>query len=197
MHLIGLTGGIATGKSTVARMLAARGATVIDADELAREVVRPGEPALVDIVARFGADVVNPDGTLDRAKLAGIVFADASARRDLEHITHPRITGLMQSRIADALARDALLIVVDVPLLFEGERDDVFEGTLVVYAPRDVQIQRIMSRDSLSREAAEQRLDAQLPVDEKRKRATWVIDNSGDVAETERRVAAWWAEEVD
>ncbi len=104
MRLIGLTGGIATGKSTVARMLGAHGATVIDADELAREVVRPGTPAFDLVVGRFGPGVVQADGTLDRARLGAIVFADAAARRDLEHITHARIIELMQERIAAALA---------------------------------------------------------------------------------------------
>lgn len=196
MRLIGLTGGIASGKSEVAHMLAARGATVIDADELAREVVAPGTPGLARIVERFGADMLRDDGTLDRSRLAAVVFADPEARRDLERITHPRITELMQQRIADAFARDAHLVVVDVPLLFEGRRDDLFEATLLVYAPREVQLERLMSRDGFSREEAEQRLGAQLPIDDKRERATWVIDNSGDLDDTERQIASWWAEEI-
>ena len=196
MRLIGLTGGIATGKSEVARMLAARGATIIDADELAREVVRPGQPALAQIVERFGAEMLNADGTLDRTRLAQVVFAHPQARRQLEHITHARIGELIQQRIAAAFAHDAQLVVVDIPLLFESRRDDVFEGTLLVYAPRDVQLQRLMSRDGLSREDAEQRLEAQLPIEEKRSKATWVIDNSGELADTEQQLAAWWAEEI-
>jgi dephospho-CoA kinase len=196
MRLIGLTGGIATGKSEVARMLAARGATIIDADELAREVVRPGQPALAQIVERFGAQMLNDDGTLDRTGLAKVVFADPQARADLERITHGRIGELIQQRIAAAFAHDAHLVVVDIPLLFESRRADMFEGTLLVYAPRDVQLQRLMSRDGITREGAEQRLEAQLPIDEKRARATWVIDNGGDVADTEQQLGAWWAEEI-
>jgi dephospho-CoA kinase len=196
MRLIGLTGGIATGKSEVARMLAARGATIIDADELAREVVRPGQPALAQIVERFGAQMLNDDGTLDRTGLAKVVFADPEARVELERITHARIGELIQQRIAAAFAHDAHLVVVDIPLLFEGRRDDMFEGTLLVYAPRDVQLQRLMSRDGISLEEAEQRIVAQLPIDEKRARATWVIDNGGDVADTEQQLAGWWAEEI-
>jgi dephospho-CoA kinase len=196
MRLIGLTGGIATGKSEVARMLAAHGATIIDADELAREVVRPGQPALAQIVERFGVQMLNDDGTLDRTGLAKVVFADPQARADLERITHARIGELIQQGIAAAFARDAHLVVVDIPLLFEGRRDDMFEGTLLVYAPRDVQLRRLMSRDGIGREEAEQRLGAQLPIDEKRARATWVIDNSGAVADTEQQLAAWWAEEI-
>ncbi len=193
MRLIGLTGGIATGKSSVDTMLAARGATVIDADALAREAVLPGEPTLERVVQRFGADILLPDGTMDRQKLGAIVFADAKARYDLERITHPRIIELSQQRIAAGLASDAPLVSVDIPLLYEGERNSTFPGVLVVYAPPDVQIRRLRERNGLDETAARQRLDAQLPIDEKRRRATWVIDNSGDLDETERQVDAWWA----
>jgi dephospho-CoA kinase len=193
MRLIGLTGGIATGKSSVDRMLAARGATVIDADALAREAVLPGEPTLERVVQRFGADILLPDGTLDRQKLGAIVFADPKARYDLERITHPRIIELSQQRIAAGLASDAPLVSVDIPLLYEGERESTFPGVLVVYAPREVQIRRLKERNGLDETAAQQRLDAQLPIDEKRRRATWVIDNSGDLDATERQVDAWWA----
>ena len=196
MRLIGLTGGIATGKSTVARMLAARGATVIDADELAREAVRPGEPAFDLVVERFGPDVVQADGALDRARLGEIVFDDAAARRDLERITHARIIELMQERIAAALAGEAPLVVVDVPLLFENAREGSFEGVLLVYAPSDVQIRRLRDRNGLDEEAARLRLAAQLPIDEKRGRATWIIDNSGDPDATRRAVDAWWERAV-
>jgi dephospho-CoA kinase len=196
MRLIGLTGGIATGKSTVDRMLAARGATVIDVDELARDAVRPGEPALDAIIERFGKDVLQADGTLDRARLGAIVFADADARHDLDRITHPRIAELTQERIAAALDGDAPLVVVDIPLLYENAREKMFDGVLVVYAPVDVQVERLRERNGLDETAALQRLAAQLPVDEKRARATWVIDNSGDVGATEQAVAAWWDEIV-
>jgi dephospho-CoA kinase len=196
MRLIGLTGGIATGKSTVDRMLGARGATIIDADALAREAVRRGEPALDGIIERFGKDVIQDDGTLDRARLGAIVFADADARRDLDRITHPRIAELTRERIAAALAGDAPLVVVDIPLLYENARESMFEGVLVVYAPVDVQVERLRDRNNLDEAAALQRLAAQMPIDEKRARATWVIDNSGDTAATEQAVAAWWDEIV-
>jgi dephospho-CoA kinase len=192
MRLIGLTGGIATGKSTVDAMLAARGATVIDADALAREAVVPGEPTLERVVQRFGSDILLPDGSLDRQQLGAIVFADPTARHDLERITHPRIIELSQQRIAAGLASDAPLVSVDIPLLYEGERESTFPGVLVVYAPPEVQIQRLRERNGLDDAAARQRLDAQLPIDEKRRRATWVIDNSGDLDATERQVDAWW-----
>ena len=192
MRLIGLTGGIATGKTTVNRMLAARGAAVIDADVLAREAVRPGEPTLERVVEHFGAGILHADGSLDRARLGAIVFADPTARRDLEAITHPRILELMQERIAAAMAGDAPLVVVDIPLLFENGRETLFEGVLLVYAPADVQVRRLHERNQLDETAALQRLSAQLPIDEKRARATWVIDNSGSPDATQREVDAWW-----
>jgi dephospho-CoA kinase len=196
MRLIGVTGGIATGKSTVDRLLGAHGASVIDADELAREAVRPGERALDEVAARFGRDVLLPDGSLDRSRLGAIVFADPAARRDLERITHPRITELMQKRIADALAGPAPLVAVDIPLLFENAREAMFEGVLLVYAPPEVQIRRLRERNGLDEAAALQRLAAQLPIDEKRDRATWIIDNSGRLAATSRAVDLWWESAV-
>lgn len=196
MRLIGVTGGIATGKSTVDRMLADHGAIVIDADELAREAVRPGEPTLDEVAARFGRDVIRPDGTLDRGRVGEIVFADAEARHDLERITHPRIMELMQERIAAALAGPAPLVAVDIPLLFERAREGMFEGVLLVYAPRDVQLRRLRERNGLDEDAALQRLAAQLPIDEKRDRASWIIDNSHGIDATARAVDLWWATAV-
>jgi dephospho-CoA kinase len=192
MRLIGVTGGIATGKSTVDLMLAEHGAVVIDADELAREAVSPGERALDAIAARFGPDTIQSDGSLDRARLGDIVFADSEARRDLERITHPRILELTRERIAAALAGPAPLVAVDIPLLYENAREAMFEGVLLVYAPRDVQIRRLRERNGLDESAALQRLAAQLPIDEKRERATWVIDNSSGLEATRRAVDLWW-----
>ncbi len=192
MRLIGVTGGIATGKSTVDRMLEARGAAVIDADQLAREVVRRGEPALDEVAARFGPVVIQADGSLDRQRLGTIVFADPQARRDLDQITHPRINELMRDRIAAALAGPAPLVAVDIPLLFENARESIFEGVLLVYAPREVQVRRLRERDGLDEAAAVQRLAAQLPIDEKRDRATWIIDNTRGVDATARAVDDWW-----
>lgn len=192
MHLIGLTGGIATGKSTVAAELGRHGATVIDADAAAREVVEPGQPALEEIAARFSREVITADGRLDRARLGSIVFADPEARRDLERITHPRVRDLMQRRIAAALAADADLIVAEVPLLFETKSEGLYEGVMVVYAPPAVQLERLLARDGVDTAAARQRLTAQIPIDEKRERATWVIDNSGSVDATREQVTRWW-----
>jgi dephospho-CoA kinase len=192
MRLIGVTGGIATGKSTVDQMLAAHGATVIDADALAREVVRPGSPALDEVVQRFGASVLQPGGELDRARLGAIVFADDDARHDLERITHPRIAELTQERVAAALATTTPLVAVDIPLLYENAREGMFEGVLLVYAPRDIQVERLRERNGLDAAAALQRLAAQLPIDDKRERATWIIDNSDGLDATSVAVDAWW-----
>ncbi len=194
MRLIGLTGGIATGKSTVAALLAAEGATVVDADVLAREVLVPGAPAFAEVVEAFGAGVLGNSGAIDRAALGAIVFADPRLRAELERITHPRINELMQQRILEALDSSAPLVVADIPLLFERDRDDAFDGTMLVYAPAAAQLQRLRDRDGASDLDAHRRLVAQLPIDEKRARATWVIDNSGSREATAEQVHAWWRE---
>ncbi len=196
MRIIGLTGGIATGKSTVAALLRELGATVVDADELAHAVEQPGQAAFDEIVKRFGPEVVRPDGTLNRAHLGEVVFADEQARRDLEGITHPRVLILIAERVAEAAASGAAVVVVDIPLLYESDGGDRFEGVLLVYAPDDVQVQRLRERNSLSEHAARRRVAAQLPIEEKRQRATWVIDNSGDPHATRRQVAEWWRDVV-
>jgi dephospho-CoA kinase len=196
MRLIGLTGGIATGKSTVARLLADHGAAVVDADLLAREVVVPGAPALSEIVDAFGAGVLTPEGALDRPALGAIVFADASRRRRLEEITHPRIGTLMAERIAAGLASEAPLVVADIPLLFENDRRTPVEGVLLVDAPPEVQLRRLVLRDGLSEEDARRRVAAQMPLADKRRLATWVIDNGGSEERTAEQVDSWWRQVV-
>ncbi len=196
MRLIGLTGGIATGKSTVASMLAARGAAVVDADAIAREVLLPGAPAFAEVVERFGSAVLDERGAIDRPALGAIVFAEPGLRVQLEEITHPRINALMQERIVEWLQSAAPLVVADIPLLFEGGRGDAFEGTMLVYARPGTQLLRIRERDGLDDLAAQRRLVAQLPIDEKRARATWVIDNDGSRESTADQVYRWWAEVV-
>jgi dephospho-CoA kinase len=196
MRLIGLTGGIGSGKSTVARMLADRGAAVVDADLLAREVVEPGQPALAEIAAEFGPSVLLPDGRLDRAALGAVVFADAARRERLNAITHPRVGALMQERIAAALATSAPLVAVDIPLLFEASRQSLFEGVLLVWVPPEVQLHRLVARDGISEDEARARVAAQMPIDDKRALATWVIDNSGSPGDVERQVDRWWRENV-
>jgi dephospho-CoA kinase len=196
MRLIGLTGGIGSGKSTVARMLAARGTAVVDADLLAREVVEPGQPALAEIAAEFGAAVLLPDGRLDRAALGAVVFADAARRERLNAITHPRVGALMQERIAAALESGAPLVAVDIPLLFEGSRQSLFEGVMLVWVPAEVQLRRLVARDGIAEAEARARIAAQMPIDGKRALATWVVDNSGPLDATQRQVDQWWRENV-
>jgi dephospho-CoA kinase len=182
MRLVGLTGGIATGKSTFAAALRARGAAVIDADALARAAVAKGSPALAEIAAAFGAEVLAPDGALDRARMASRVFADPAARARLEAIVHPRVRALFRAE-RDRLAADGrALAFYDVPLLYEARLEGEVELVVVVWAPREAQIARLASRDSLDRPAAEARLAAQLPVDEKAARADAVVVNDGDPA---------------
>lgn len=192
MKLVGLTGGIATGKSTVARLFAARGACVVDADLAAREVVVPDAPAWREIVAEFGESVLLPDRTLDRAKLGGLVFADAERRARLEAITHPRIFEAMARRIAECEATGAALCLVDVPLLFEKGARALYQKVVVVYARPEVQLRRLLERDRCAEDAARARLAAQMPIDEKRALADHVIDNSGDLEATREQVARVW-----
>lgn len=191
MRLIGLTGGIASGKSTVAAMLAGRGAAIVDADELAREVVRPSSEGLAAVVRRFGPDVLDDQGALDRGALGRLVFSDPAARAALEGITHPRIEALLETRVRAALRSPAPLVVADIPLLFERERERGLDGVLLVYAPAPVQRQRLVER-GLTAAEADQRIGAQLDIEEKRARAAWVIDNSGHLEATRAAVDAWW-----
>lgn len=189
--IIGLTGGIACGKSTVSRMLAARGAHIIDADKIAREVVLPGKPALQQIVETFGSQCLHEDGTLNRKYLGSIVFHDEAARKKLEAITHPAIRQEMMRQIAYWEEADPQgLTVADIPLLYESGWDKryAFSDIVVVYAPRSVQLERLRKRDGLSEEEAVARLNAQMPIEQKRKLADVVIDNSGSLEETERQV---------
>jgi dephospho-CoA kinase len=187
--LVGLTGSIATGKSTVSRMFAHLGARVLDADLLAREVVMPGQPAYLKIVEEFGHQVVQEDGTLDRKALGAIVFADPAKRKRLEEITHPAI-GLRQQRILSVLDEEAFegIVIWDVALLFEGGGDAKMDRVVVVYADPETELARLIARDGLPEADARARIASQMPIAQKAKRAHFVIDNSGDRADTERQV---------
>lgn len=191
--IMGLTGGIASGKSTVGRLLTLRGAKLVDADAVAREVVMPGEPALEAIASAFGQAVLNPDGSLNRPALGRIVFQDDAALRKLESITHPAIRETMRERIRTYADRDPdAMIVADVPLLYETKQEKLYEGIMVVYVPKETQLVRLMTRNDLSREEAGRRIALQMDIEEKRRRADWVIDNSGSLEETERQVEQFW-----
>lgn len=194
--LIGLTGGIACGKTTVARMLTARGAIVIDADRIARDVVAPGSPGLAAVVEAFGDGVLADDGALDRAALGAAVFGDPAKRARLEGLLHPRIADESMRRIAAALAAAPPLVVYDAALLVETGRADHFRPLVVVTAAPELQRARLIERDGLDPAAADARLAAQMPVAEKARRADHVIDNSGPLAETEAQVDALWKQLV-
>ena len=189
MRVLGLTGGIGSGKSLVAQMFARLGAAVIDADQLAREVVEPGQAALQEIATTFGPDVLLPDGRLDRPKLAGIIFADPAERAKLDAITHPRIQARMDAEIRARRSRPGVLIV-DIPLLYENDRTHSVERVIVVWVDPQTQLRRIRQRDGLSADAARQRIAAQMPLEAKRARADHVIDNSGTREDTRRQVEA-------
>lgn len=189
--LIGLTGNIASGKSSVAHLLAAHGAIVIDADQLAREVVAPGSPALAAIAARW-PQVIHADGTLDRGALRTIVFADPAAREALERMTHPHIGARRDAAIAAARAGGAPVIVYDVPLLFEAGLVDTVDAVVLVDAPVDVRRRRLMALRGMSAAAAEAAIAAQMPAEEKYARADHLVMNAGSPADLAARVAALW-----
>jgi len=194
---IGLTGGVASGKSTVAAALRAHGAAIVDADTIAREVVRPGGPAYPGIVEAFGPSVIGPDGALDRKALAARVFAEEAARRRLNALTHPHI----RRRMADEAARlaavpESPVIVFDIPLLLDTTdgRDLGLDGIVVVYADPETRVRRMIARDGLSDEEARRRLAAQVRLEDKVPRADWVIDNSRTPEETRAQVDRLWRE---
>ncbi|MCA1291664.1 dephospho-CoA kinase [Paenibacillus sp. alder61] len=190
---IGLTGGIATGKSTVSQMLVGRGAALIDADVIAREIMEPGHPVLAEVVKRFGREILLPDGRLDRKKLGAIVFSDSRKRKTLEAITHPAIRAEMKERMAAIEAAEPRrLVVADIPLLFESGLEGLYEEIMVVYVPRPIQLERLVLRDRLTLEQAEARLQAQMDIEVKRERADVLIDNSRGMEETKRQVDAFW-----
>ncbi len=193
-HVFGLTGGLASGKSTVARHFARLGVGVVDADRLAREVVAPGSPALRAIEERFGSEVIAADGALDRAAMARLVFRDPGARAALEAITHPRIQALREQRVAELAARGCDLVCYEAPLIFEKSLEDGLRPVVVVGVDRATQRQRACERDGCSPEEAQRRIEAQLPLEEKLRRADFYIDASGDLPSTLARASAVLAE---
>lgn len=191
--IMGLTGGIASGKSTVSALLAAKGARLVDADVIAREVMLPGHPVLEAVVRHFGQDLLQEDGTLNRSKLGEIVFHDEAARRKLNELTHPAIRAEIREQM-DSLEREhpGGLVVADIPLLYESGLQEMFERILVVYAPRETQLERLMARNALKREQAEARLDSQMDIEIKRGLADYVVDNSQGPEETRMQVELLW-----
>ncbi len=195
--IIGLTGGIGSGKSTVARMFEALGATLIDADAIVHELQAPKAPLLDELAAAFGPEIIRDDGSLDREALGSIVFGDENKRLELNDIVHPAVGVEFLRRTAIAVEAKAPVVVLDIPLLYEGRKSGKgtaalmdFDAIVVVWVPERVQVGRTMERDGCSEEAARQRMRAQLPLDEKRKLADHVVDNDGSLGATEAQVRA-------
>jgi dephospho-CoA kinase len=193
MLLVGLTGNIASGKSTVAQLLSERGATIIDADVLARRAVERGTNAFDAIVRRWGTSVLAPDGHLDRAALRRVVFGNTKELEALNDIVHPEVERLRQTRIDEARARGDRVVVCDIPLLFEKKIADRFERIILVDAPRPLRLERLVSDRGLRETEAMDMIAAQMPAELKRARADFVIDNSSTLTQLEQRVGEVWA----
>ena len=188
MLRVALTGGIATGKSYCAARFAAKGVPIADADLLARDVVRPGTPGLAAIVKRFGAAVLRDDGALDRARLGGVIFADVIGRRDLEAIVHPAVYEALEGWMRRAEISGARLAIADIPLLYETGRERDFDRVVVASCRPETQRARLRARDGLSEEDAARRLAAQMSIEEKAKRADYVIRTDGTFADTDKQI---------
>jgi dephospho-CoA kinase len=192
MLSVALTGNIAAGKSTVAALFRSWGATVIDADELVREVQAPGRPAFREIVARFGADLISSDGTLNRPALRARVLDDPAALADLNRMIHPVVHQRRMELLAEARARGDRIVVSDIPLLFEVDDPAGFDAVVLVDAPEELRRTRLLSRRGLSARDADRMMTAQLPAALKRARSDYVIDNDTDLAALERAAAMVW-----
>lgn len=193
MRIIGLTGNIAAGKSAVAQRLAALGAPLIDADQLAREAVAPGSPALRAIGQRFGAAVLASDGSLDRAALRRVVFADSAAREALNAIVHPEVALRRERAVAEHRAAGAGIVICDIPLLFEAGLESTVDSIVLVEAPVEVRRERLIRHRALSADEADAMIAAQIPSEAKRVRAQFIIENAGTRAELDAKVDALWA----
>lgn len=187
--VIGLTGGIASGKSTISNIFKEVGWPVIDADQTARQVVMPGSLGLAQIVSRFGSQVLQPDGTLDRAALGSMVFDDPQNLSDLDQIEHPLIMAAIDKQLAGFKKQGLPVVVLDVPLLFETGMDQECDLTVLAVVDRKTQLERLMKRDHCSKAAALKRINAQMPLEEKMQRADVTIDNNGSLAQTRLQVA--------
>jgi dephospho-CoA kinase len=190
---VGLTGGIACGKSTVAQVFVMLGAHLIDFDKLAHEVQEPGKPAWKEIVRYFGKDILNQDETIDRNRLAQIVFTDKKELEALNNIVHPLVFNLWQERLDKIkIKEEHAIILSDIPLLFEGKMQDLFDLTILVLISSEEQICRLMARNNLSRNEAQIRLQSQMPIADKIGLADIVIDNQGNFFQTKEKVAKIW-----
>lgn len=186
--IVGLTGGIACGKTTVSNLFKDKGCPIVDADQVAREVVEPGELGLSQVVERFGTGVITEDGTLNRKKLGQIVFSDEAARAELNAILHPLIQKRMQEKKEQALKLAPPFVIMDIPLLYENGHENTMDIVIVVYVPASVQLERLMLRDGFSRQEAKKRIASQMDIEEKKKRADFIIDNTGTFEDTKQQV---------
>ena len=193
MKLIGLTGGVGSGKTTVAEMLRELGATVIDADEAAHEVYAPGTPGFDAVVREFGEEYVR-GGAIDRARLGALVFNDADALKRLNAIVHPLVREWMAARTAEAVERGDEIVIQDVPLLYENDLAGLFSSVVLVYAPAETQLERLVDGRAVPPDRARAMIGAQMPIEEKRRLAHHVVDNSDTVEETRRQVEEIWAQ---
>jgi dephospho-CoA kinase len=193
LKLIGLTGGVGSGKSTVADMLRELGAIVIDADEAAHAVYAPGTPGFDAVVREFGPGFVR-DGVIDRRLLGGLIFADEEARHRLNAIVHPLVREWMAERTREAFEGGAEIVIQDVPLLYESGLEGLFSSVLLVWTPPEVQLERLVSGRGVPAERARAMIAAQMPIDEKRHRAHHVVDNGGTVEQTRAQVEEIWAQ---
>lgn len=195
MKIIGLTGGIASGKSTVSKLLKTLGAQIIDADQIAREIVAPGSDALSEIVAFFGPDILNPDGSLKRGELARIVFNDPEALAALNRMTHPRIIAVIKDRIRQASVPDSVL-VLDAALLIELNLESLVDETWLVSVQPEIQMERLVKREAMSRADAEKIIGSQLPLAMKMAAADVCIDNNGSLEALQETIKKMWNEQV-
>lgn len=190
-YILGLTGSIATGKSTVAKLFLSAGIPVVDADLGARAVVLPGAPGLADIIKHFGGTYLLPDGTLDRKRLGALIFSDSKKRAELDALLKERIMHWINAEKERYIREGHDLIVLDIPLLYEGGYEDSCDAVMVVYVPEDIQLQRLMSRNHLEEKEAVERMRSQLSIEKKKALADFVIYNSGTIEETEKQVNKW------
>lgn len=186
--MIGLTGGIASGKSTVAKILQQLGAAIVNADVLSREVVEPGQAAWNEIVAAFGPEILQQDQTLDRQKLRTLIFNNPAARKQLEAIIHPRVRALAEQRIREQTEAGFAVIVYEVPLLFEAKIHEWLRPVILVACDVEIQRRRLEQRDQIDSAAAQKHIDAQMSLEEKRRLANYVIENNGTLDDLERQV---------
>ena len=190
IKVIGITGGIASGKSTASNMVREMGFTVIDADYASRVVVEPGQKAYGEIIDQFGESILYEDGTLNREKLGAIIFTDEEKRKQLNRIVHPAVRTYMNEEREAAFERGEKIVFLDIPLLFESKLTHMVDKTVLIYVDQDVQLQRLMARNNLTEEQAKARINSQMPLSEKKALADEVIDNNMDIERTRSQLVS-------